>query len=252
MKSAGLTTIAAVLVLVFSLPAVAQGTSVAGDWDIVMISPVGQHPLKASLKLDGEKLLGTVKGELGETPVEGTVTEKRVKIAFKVPYQGADLLITLTGEIDGDSLKGTVDYGGMAQGEWSGRRPDLEGKSGAADKPAEAEKIDVTGSWVFTVETPMGSGTPTFTFKQEGESLTGHYTGTFGEADLTGTIKGNTITFSFKVSVQDIEGVITYSGTAAKDSITGKVTFGDLGEGTFTAKRQDASGPRTGPYSIAP
>lgn len=238
MRSARLTIPAAVLALVFSCAAAGQGTSVVGDWDIVMISPVGQHPLKASLKLDGEKLQGTVKGELGETPAEGTVTDKRVTIAFKVPYQGADLLITLTGEIDGDSLKGTADYGGMAQGEWSGHRAGSEVKTGTTDRPADAEKIDVSGSWVFTVETPMGSGTPTFTFKQDGESLTGHYAGALGEADLTGTLKGNAITFSFKVNVQGTEGVVTYSGAAAKDSIKGKVTFGDLGEGTFTAKRQ--------------
>lgn len=238
MRSVGLIVLAIALILTFSYLAAAQGSTVAGDWNIVMISPVGQHPLKASLKLDGEKLLGIVKGELGETPVEGTFTERRVKIAFKVPYQGADLLITLTGEIEEDSLKGTVDYGGMAQGEWSGRRPGSEIAAGAGDKPTEAEKIDVTGSWVFAVETAMGTGNPMFTFKQEGESLTGHYTGLLGEADLTGTLKGSVITFSFKAKYQDTEGVVTYSGTAGKDSISGKVTFDDLGEGTFTAKRK--------------
>jgi hypothetical protein len=238
MRSAGLTILAIALILTFSYPAAAQGSSVAGDWEIIMISPVGQHPVKASLKLDGEKLLGLVKGEIGETPIEGTFTEKRVKIAFKVPYQGTDLLITLLGEIDGDSLKGTADYGGMAQGEWSGRRSGSAGATDAGNKPAEGEKIDVTGSWAFAVETPMGTGNPTFTFKQDGENLTGHYTGALGEADVTGTIKGNAITFSFKISAQGMEGVVTYSGTVEKDSIKGKAKFGDMGDGTFTAKRQ--------------
>ena len=238
MRSAGLTIMAIALMLTFSCPAAAQGSSVAGDWDIVMISPVGQHPLKASLKLDGEKLLGLAKGELGETPIEGTFTERQVKIAFKVPYQGADLLITLTGEMDGDSLKGTADYGGMAQGEWSGHRPGASSTTDTGNKPGEAEKLDITGSWAFTVETAMGTGNPTFTFKQDGENLTGHYSGMLGEADLTGTVKGNAITFSFKISAEGMEGVVTYSGTAEKGSMKGKAKFGDLGDGAFTAKRQ--------------
>ena len=231
MKFAGLTIICVTLILGVCSNAAAQGAGVAGDWNIVMVSPVGEHPMKASLKLDGEKLEGIVKGQAGEIPIEGSYADKRIKIAFKVLYQGADLLITLTGEIDGDTLKGTADYGGMAQGEWSGRR------AGAEDKPAEGEKIDVTGTWTFTVETAMGTGSPTFKFKQDGENLTGHYAGAFGEAELTGTVKGNEITYSFKATIQDGDVTLIYSGTATKDSITGKVKS-DLGEGTFTARRQ--------------
>src|SRR5678816_27545 len=54
-------------------------------------------------------------------------------------------------------------------------------------------QVDVTGTWDFQVETPQGSGTPVFTFKQEGEKLTGQYKGLLGEAALTGTVKGNEI-----------------------------------------------------------
>jgi hypothetical protein len=31
---------------------------------------------------------------------------------------------------------------------------------------------------------------------------------------------------------------IVYSGTATKDALKGTATFGDLGEGTFTARRK--------------
>src|SRR3974377_348341 len=46
---------------------------------------------------------------------------------------------------------------------------------------------DITGTWNFNVETDMGSGTPTMTFKQEGNVLTGTYKGQLGEAPLRGT-----------------------------------------------------------------
>ena len=55
--------------------------------------------------------------------------------------------------------------------------------------PAQ-DKVNVTGTWVFQVETSAGAGSPTMTFKQEGEALTGKYSGQLGEADLKGTVKG--------------------------------------------------------------
>jgi len=61
---------------------------------------------------------------------------------------------------------------------------------------AQAAKVNVTGKWLFSVETGAGSGTPTMTFTQDGEKLTGKYQGQFGEADLTGTVKGQDIAFS--------------------------------------------------------
>jgi len=101
----------------------------------------------------------------------------------------------------------------------------------------EVQNPDVTGTWDFQVETGQGSGTPVFTFKQEGEKLSGSYKGTFGEAPVTGTVKGNKIDFSFKVS-GDIAGTITYAGTIEGDTMKGSVKIVDLGEGTFTGKKR--------------
>ena len=103
----------------------------------------------------------------------------------------------------------------------------------------QAAKVDVTGKWVFAVETAAGSGTPTMTFKQEGEKLTGHYTGQLGEADLTGTVKGLDVSFKFSVDVQGTMLEFVYTGTVeGKDAMKGKVSIVGLGDGTFTAKRQ--------------
>jgi len=103
----------------------------------------------------------------------------------------------------------------------------------------QSGKVDVTGKWVFAVETGAGSGTPTMTFKQDGEKLTGHYSGQLGEAELTGTVKGQDIAFKFTVDVQGQTLNATYTGTVdSKDSMKGKVELAGLGDGTFTAKRQ--------------
>jgi hypothetical protein len=109
----------------------------------------------------------------------------------------------------------------------------------ATQTNAQADKVNVTGKWLFNVETGAGSGTPTMTFTQDGEKLTGKYNGQFGNADLTGTVKGQDIAFSFNVDAQGTALTFKYTGTIEnKDARKGKVEIAGLGEGTFTAKRQ--------------
>ena len=110
----------------------------------------------------------------------------------------------------------------------------------AADKPAAPAQpvLDVSGTWDLTVQTDAGAGNPVFTFKQEGEKLTGTYKGVFGEAPVTGTIKGGEIKFSFKTSGQGQEMTVSYEGTVEAAAMKGKVSLGELGQGTFTGKKQ--------------
>jgi len=106
--------------------------------------------------------------------------------------------------------------------------------------PQQSEKpVEVTGVWAFQVEIGGGVGTPTVTFKQEGEKLTGTYSSqVLGERQFTGTIKGNAISFSFEATMEGNTFKVIYSGTVEKDTMKGSVTFGDLGEGTFTGKKK--------------
>ncbi|HLG57612.1 MAG TPA: hypothetical protein VI485_19875 [Vicinamibacterales bacterium] len=103
----------------------------------------------------------------------------------------------------------------------------------------DASRVDVTGKWTFQVQTELGSGSPTVTLAQAGETLTGHYSSeALGEADLTGTVKGPDIAFSFTANAQGMTIVVTYTGTIeASNAMKGKVTLGEFGGGTFTAKR---------------
>jgi hypothetical protein len=109
----------------------------------------------------------------------------------------------------------------------------------ALSAPIAAQTANLTGKWVFTVETSAGGGTPTITLRQDGDKLTGHYTGQLGESDLTGTVKGQELTFTFAVEVQGTRLVCTYAGNVeSKDSLKGTVKIAPLGDGTFTARRE--------------
>jgi hypothetical protein len=217
----------------------AQASPASGDWDLTLNTPNGQRNFRAVFKIDGEKLTGELKRDQNSLPIQGSAKGKEVKFSYTVRYNDNDLLITMTGTVDGDVIKGTADFGGFAQDEWSAKRASAGAPSSApaANAPASGEKADVTGAWILEVQTDAGSGSPSFNFKQEGEKLTGRYKGLLGEADLTGTVKGNKIEFSFKVSGQ-VEGTIVYAGTTDGKTMKGKVTLAGVGEGTFTGKRQ--------------
>lgn len=230
---------ALICALVLAVSAAAQSPDVTGDWDITINSPQGPRPAKASFKLEGEKLTGGLKRQGGDLPLEGTVKGKEIKFKYTMKFQDQDFVITMTGVVDGDTMKGDADFGGLAQGDWNAKRASAATSGGAptAAAPSSGDKVDVTGAWGVTVETEAGSGNPSFTFKQEGEKLTGHYKGLLGEADLTGTVKGDKIDFSFKVSGQ-VDGVVTYAGTTDGKTMKGKVNLAGIGEGTFSGKKQ--------------
>lgn len=101
-----------------------------------------------------------------------------------------------------------------------------------------AQAVDVTGEWTFNVQTDQGGGTPTITFKQDGDKLTGKYAGQLGNADLTGTLKGNAIHFTFTLDVQGQQAPVTYEGTVEKNTMKGKLDIGGMVNGTFTATKK--------------
>lgn len=102
---------------------------------------------------------------------------------------------------------------------------------------AFAADANVTGEWTMTVETQAGTGSPHFSLKQEGTNVTGQYKGQLGEAPVTGTVNGNEVTLKYSVNAQGADLTVTYTGTVEGDTMKGKVSLGDFGDGTFTGKR---------------
>jgi hypothetical protein len=101
-----------------------------------------------------------------------------------------------------------------------------------------AAAADVTGTWIMAVETGAGSGSPTFVLVQKGDALSGSYKGQLGEAQVTGTVKGDEVTIEYKVDGQAGSLAVKYSGKTDGKTMSGKVSLGQLGEGTFTGTKQ--------------
>jgi hypothetical protein len=101
-----------------------------------------------------------------------------------------------------------------------------------------ASAADVTGTWLMQVETGAGSGTPTFVLVQKGDALTGSYKGQLGEAPVTGTVTGDDVVIEYKVDAQGQTLAVKYTGKVDGKSMSGKVSLGSFGEGTFKGTKQ--------------
>ena len=111
--------------------------------------------------------------------------------------------------------------------------------SANAQTPAPAKQTDVSGKWAFTVQTENGPGTPSVTFKQEADKITGTYVSQLlGTAPLAGTVKDKNIEFVVRADVQGQAVEVIFKGTIeADDTMKGTIAISGMGGGTFTAKR---------------
>ncbi len=106
---------------------------------------------------------------------------------------------------------------------------------------ATAQDVDLTGDWVFTVESPNGSGERQVTFVQDGNALSGEISSSRAAGALTGTIDGDQVTFVAMVMMDSGPFEITYTGTVTGDEMSGSVEFGSYGSGKFQGHRVEPS-----------
>jgi hypothetical protein len=104
--------------------------------------------------------------------------------------------------------------------------------------PAKPKGPNLTGEWVLTTESPMGSQDTQMVVTQTGDAIAGKITGERGTVPYTGKLTGNDVTWGFDVNAQGMELRIDYAGVVEGDTIKGKATFGQFGEGNFSAKRK--------------
>ena len=104
--------------------------------------------------------------------------------------------------------------------------------------PAHAQ-VDMTGTWEFDVDVQGSVTNPSMTLEQDGNDITGTYSSeTLGEADVTGTVDGNSVTITFEVDFGGQGGTVTYDGTVNADGMwSGAFSLAGLADGTFVGEK---------------
>jgi hypothetical protein len=102
-----------------------------------------------------------------------------------------------------------------------------------------AYAADFNGTWTAAIETQVGTQNYTYTFKVEGEKLTGRTKSQFGESEITeGVVKGDDITFVENLNYEGMPLKITYKGKiSGTDEIKFTRNVADIADETFVAKR---------------
>jgi hypothetical protein len=101
---------------------------------------------------------------------------------------------------------------------------------------------DISGKWKATAEGPQGQMERTFTFKVDGNKVTGESTSTMmGTSQITdGKIEGDTITFVLTGKFGDQEVKLSYKGKISGNEIkfTSQMAGADGQTFEWTAKKQ--------------
>ena len=110
------------LVFVVGLVAMprAQG-ALDGKWTLLFETPMGNIDAVATFKTDGQELSGTMESQAGSVSFKGTVKGNGFGFTMNVPSPQGDMSVQITGEVDGDALKGAFDFG-QGTGTWTGKR----------------------------------------------------------------------------------------------------------------------------------
>ena len=99
---------------------------------------------------------------------------------------------------------------------------------------------DFNGTWTAAIDTQVGVQNYTFTFKVEGEKLTGKAKSAFAnaETELTeGVVKGDDISFVENLVYEGMPLKITYKGKISGEEIKFTRNVADIADEPFVAKR---------------
>lgn len=111
------------LLLAFALAALAAAptasaqtaVNVAGEWNATMNTPGGSRAFKVVFVQQGDSLSGTVRRATGDVPLQGKVKGYDVTFQYTIDYGGNALTLVVSTVVTGDSMKGSIDLGGVTE-----------------------------------------------------------------------------------------------------------------------------------------
>ena len=122
---AAATMVAATAVAIVPSAAIAAAPTadINGTWTTEFDSQVGKQTYTYTFKVEGGKLTGHSKSNLGESDLTGTVDGDKVTFVENLNYQGTALAITYTGQIvSAGEIKFKRDVGGQGGEEFTAKR----------------------------------------------------------------------------------------------------------------------------------
>src|SRR5262245_16231275 len=93
----------------------AAAADIVGDWVMTTVSPISETSNPMEVKKDGDALKAVAKGDAGELAYDKvTLKGSDVTLVLTINYEGSPMTITYTGIVEGKTMKGDADFGGLA------------------------------------------------------------------------------------------------------------------------------------------
>ena len=242
MKRAIFPLLAVMATLTFTTPRAFAQSSVNGDWDVTLQTPMGDNTFQVSFKQDGAQLSGVLKSPMGELPFTGgTLTGADLKVGFTIDAQGTSIAITMTGKVTGETMVGKADFGGFGEGDWTAKRSGAASAAAspaASAAPAASTAGGAAGKWDVMLKTPGGDMPATATLAAAAGKITGTFGSPLGEVPLTGTVEGMALKMTMVAQTPNGDMTVVLTGDIAGDEIVnGKADVAGMGQMEWSAKR---------------
>lgn len=116
-------------------------------------------------------------------------------------------------------------------------------------------QTDITGTWVVTIDSPLGQANIDTKFTQTGEKVAGAVDGPAGDrVEFSGTLVRNQLSVLYPLPLQGQTLEVRMTGAVEPERMSGLVDLGGIARATWTAKRKPAVPVETpkGPASTDP
>ena len=97
--------------------------AVDGTWKITMNTPMGSRDVTLNLDTSGGALTGQVESAQGSQAITNASADgDSAKWDVEMNGPMGALTLSYAGQVEGDAIKGTVQFGGFGSGDFSGTR----------------------------------------------------------------------------------------------------------------------------------
>ena len=96
--------------------------------------------------------------------------------------------------------------------------------------------MSADGTWKITINTPMGAQEVTATITTSGDTFTGKTSGRMGDAEVSGKVAGDTLTWSTDIT-SPMPMRLDFEAKVAGDAMSGNVKLGASGNAPLSGVR---------------
>lgn len=112
-----------IAILIAGMALFALAADINGQWKATFVTQMGEQHYTFTFKVDGEKLTGTAKNDMGSTEItNGTIKGDDVSFVENLDFNGNKITIAYTGKVSGDEIKFTRKVGDFATEELVAKR----------------------------------------------------------------------------------------------------------------------------------